>query len=148
MVSGSIVNTATFLYETDILIDVPGVGLFKVDIAFGENFNVILNSMDLGIDVRPKNVSAFIKKAELIKRMINEKVSVVHPEKPFIKEVSHIQFYEPPLHPEASMKNIVVSPPEMVDRSPCGTRTCARIVYLYSKGGLHPLECYWSIIPR
>lgn len=142
VISVSMINTPAFLYESDVALDVPGIGTLNIDIAFGGNFHAILKSADLGIQVRPQNASVFIEKADLIKRAINERLTVVHPEKPFIRGVSHIQFYGPPQHPEANLKNIVISPPGIVDRSPCGTGTCARLAHLYSKNELEVGETF------
>ena len=46
-----------------------------------------------------------------------------------IGEVANIEFYQ---HNEKGQKNIVVSQEGQVDRSPCGTGTCAKLAYLYS----------------
>lgn len=143
VVSVSMVNVPAFLYEADIHVNVPGIGPLAVDIAFGGNFNVLVNSMDIGVQVRPENVDVFIEKAILILRVIDEKIHVVHPEKPFINRVSHVQFYGPPSHPQANMKNIAISIPGTVDRSPCGTGTCARMAHLYSKGKLRLGETFF-----
>ena len=32
------------------------------------------------------------------------------------------------------MKNVVIMPPSSIDRSPCGTGTCAKLADLYAKG--------------
>ena len=142
VLSVSMINTPAFVYDEGIPIDVPGVGLIKVDIAFGGNFNAIVRSMDLGIEIVPGNISVFIEKAKLVREVLNEKVHIVHPEKPFITGVTHVQFYGPAKHPEAHIKNITISPPGMVDRSPCGTGTCARLAHLFSKGDLNVGEVF------
>jgi len=142
VVSVSMVNVPAFLYEADVEVNVPGMGRLVVDIAFGGNFNILVNATDIGIQVRPENIEAFIEKAILIKRVTDEKIQVVHPEKPFINRISHVQFYGPPLDPQAHMKNIAISIPGTVDRSPCGSGTCARMSHLFSKGKLHLGETF------
>lgn len=135
-VSVSMVNVPAFLYSESIRVDVPGVGPLEMAISFGGNFNAILDAGEVGLEVRPENAAAFIDLAGRIRRAVNETVRVVHPEKPFINHVSHIQFSGLPMHPEATLKNIVISPPGFVDRSPCGTGTCARMAHLYFTGKL------------
>lgn len=132
----SMINVPAFLYADDVSIEVPGVGTINVSVAFGGNFNAIVSEGDVGIPVRPENASLLIEFAQRIKKLVNEKIRVVHPEKTFIDHVSHVQFSGPPLHPEATMKNMVISPPGLVDRSPCGTGTCARMASLHTTGKL------------
>jgi proline racemase len=140
--SVSMINTPAFLYEEGIRIDVPGAGMIEADIAFGGNFNAIVRSMDLGVEIKRENITIFIDRARSIRGILNQKVRVVHPEKPFITGVTHVQFYGPAEHPEAQIKNITISPPGMVDRSPCGTGTCARLAHLFSKGDLNVGEVF------
>lgn len=142
VISVSMINVPAFVYDKDVSISIPGVGSLKVDIAFGGMFNVIVNSEDIGIEIRPQNAKAFIEVAAVIKETINNTIRVVHPEKAFINHVSHVQFYGPPVNPKANMKNIVISPPGLVDRSPCGTGTCARVALLYSRGQLGLMEAF------
>lgn len=132
----SMINVPAFLYEDGIVIDAPGIGRVAAAIAFGGNFYAIVRAADVSMEVRPDRASTFIELAQRIKQEINTKIRVVHPEKPFIDHVSHVQFWGPPMHPEATMKNIVISPPGLVDRSPCGTGTCARMASLYGRGEL------------
>jgi proline racemase len=73
---------------------------------------------------------------------------VVHPENPAIAGVTIAQLSGPPKQSGASRRNVVVvstgaldwDRPEtwtgVIDRSPCGTGTCAKMATLYAKGEL------------
>jgi proline racemase len=87
----------------------------------------------------------------MIKAATQEQLPVAHPENAAIAGVSIAQLSGPPSRPEAHRRNTVVvstgklnwERPESwtgaLDRSPCGTGTCAKMAALFAKGklGLH-----------
>ena len=77
-----------------------------------------------------------MKIGNIIRTAVNEQIKVYHPEKGFIDEVTHVEFSDDPVHPEATVKNAVVIPPGAIDRSPCGTGTSAKMACLHAKGKL------------
>ena len=84
----------------------------------------------------------------MIKAAAREQLPVVHPENPEIAGVTIAQLSGPPSRPDAARKNaVIVSTGELdwdrpetwtgvLDRSPCGTGTCAKMAALYAKGEL------------
>ena len=58
---------------------------------------------------------------------------IIHPEQPFINGLTHIEFFTDPDNSEADVKNTVVVPPGGIDRSPCGTGTCAKLATMYNR---------------
>lgn len=129
-------NIPSFLYAADEVIDLPGFGAIKLDIAYGGNFYAIVEAAAVGLTILPENEMEIIRTGNLIKDTVNAQIKVIHPEKPFIDKVTHVEFYGPPTHPEAHVKNAVVIPPGSIDRSPCGTGTSAKVAALYAKGQL------------
>ena len=87
----------------------------------------------------------------MVKKAAREQLEVVHPDNPEIRGVTIAELTGPATHPEAHSKNaVVVSTGELdwgrpsswtgaLDRSPCGTGTCARMAALHAKGKL-PLD--------
>src|SRR5690625_3960281 len=128
----SFVNVPSFLLKS-ITIDVEGIGTIDCDIAYGGNFYGIIDSRQIGIELTEDNATDIINKAITIRNAINEQEEVVHPEFPFIKGLTHIEFFTEPVHPEADVKNTVVVPPGGIDRSPCGTGTSAKLATMYEK---------------
>ena len=84
----------------------------------------------------------------MVKAAAREQLTVVHPENPAIAGVTIAQISGPPARPEAHARNAVVvstgtldrSRPQswtgVLDRSPCGTGTCAKMAALHAKGRL------------
>ena len=85
---------------------------------------------------------------ELVKAAAREQLPAVHPEQPGFSGVTIGQLSGPPSGPDADMRNVVtVSTGELdwerpstwtgvIDRSPCGTGTCARMATLHARGRL------------
>lgn len=133
--SVSFKNVPSFLYKrTAVTMD--GTGEVAVDIAYGGNFYGIVSADALDLKLEPSNARNIIETAIRLRRKVNEKVDVVHPENPFIRGLTHIEFYTKPTHPEADVKNTVVVPPGGIDRSPCGTGTSAKLSLLFANGAL------------
>lgn len=133
--SVTIQNVPSFYYRTAD-IRVPSLGTIAVDLAFGGNNYAIVEARDLKI--RP--VMADIRKSrELIAEVldaVNRQSPVRHPEEPAIDRVLSVLISDRPSHPEATVKNIYTDEAGRVDRSPCGTGTCARMAARFGKGEL------------
>lgn len=130
----SFVNIPAFLYQQDLTVEVEGIGTVTCDIAYGGNFYAITDARKLHLELTPANASAIVDTAVTIRKAINQAVEIVHPEKPFIRGLTHVEFYTTPDNPGADVKNTVVVPPGGIDRSPCGTGTSAKLATLYAKG--------------
>jgi proline racemase len=129
-------NVPSFLYKKDIELEVSGVGLLKMDIAYGGNFYAIVEVERVGLELKAENVNQLISVGTKIWQTVNERVEIHHPLEPQIDCINYVEFCAPATHPKATMKNAVVVPPAGMDRSPCGTGTCAKMATLYSKGEL------------
>ena len=75
---------------------------------------------------------------------INKEVRVSHPEYPGITFLNDIQFTLPPYEEDGQniYPNTVVFGAQQIDRSPCGTGSCARMAALYTKGELKVGETF------
>lgn len=127
-------NIPAFLYQADVTVEVGGLGTVTCDLAYGGNFYAITDAQKLGLELVPAHASTIVETAVSIRKAINQAIEVVHPEKPFIRGLTHVEFYCAPTHPQATVKNTVVVPPGGIDRSPCGTGTSAKLATLFAKG--------------
>lgn len=141
-------NVASFLYQADAEVNVAGLGRMRMDIAYGGNFYAILDAERVGLEIKPENANDFIALGTKIWRAVNEQIEIRHPDEPQIDCVNYVEFSGPPTHPRATLKNTVAVPPGGMDRSPCGTGTCAKMATLYARGklGLHEEFVHESII--
>jgi proline racemase len=141
-------NVPAFAAHLDAPVEVRGLGTVTVDVAYGGMFYVIADAAPLGLALRPDEARDIVRLAEMIKVATQEQLPVVHPENPGIAGVSIAQLSGPPMRPDAHRRNtVVVSTGKLdwdrpsswtgaLDRSPCGTGTCAKMAALHAKGQL------------
>jgi proline racemase len=141
-------NVPAFAVHLDAPVEVPGLGTVTVDVAYGGMFYVIADAAPLGFRLSPGEAREIVRVAEMIKAAAREQLPVVHPYNAEIAGVTIAQLSGEPSRPEAHRKNTVVvstgtldwARPEswtgVLDRSPCGTGTCAKMAALHAKGRL------------
>ena len=138
-------NVAAFATHLGAKIDVPGIGSVRVDVGFGGMFYVIADADELGLRLVPEEAREIARVAEQIRSAAREQLPVVHPENPGIAGITIAQISGKASRPDAHRKNaVVVSTGELdrrnafgaLDRSPCGTGTCAKMAVLHAKGKL------------
>lgn len=130
----SFVNAPAFVLFEGAKVQTEEYGEIRVDVCYGGNFYAIISAESVNLDICPENYYRLIEAGNVLKGYINEQLLVVHPEKDFIRGVSHIQFTGPPKNPKAFSQNAVICTPGGIDRSPCGTGTSARCALLYKQG--------------
>lgn len=129
----TLTNVPSFSYQLDQVVDVPGYGKIKYDMAFGGNFYAIIPIDRIGIDFERENGQKFLTAGLAISDAINEQNRPIHPENPDIAICHHIDFIAPgtsSLH----WKNAMAIHPGWFDRSPCGTGTSARLAQMVARG--------------
>ena len=141
-------NVPAFAVHIDTEIDVPELGRVSVDIAWGGMFYVIADAEPLGLRLTPDEGRDIVRIGEMIRLAAREQLPVAHPDNPAIEGPTISQLSGPASHPNASSKNAVVvstgtpswdrphSLTGAIDRSPCGTGTCAKMAVLHAQGRL------------
>ncbi|MFB3923138.1 MAG: proline racemase family protein [Terriglobia bacterium] len=138
-------NVPAFAVHLDVKIEVPKLGTVSVDVAYGGMFYVIVQAAAFGLRLTPDEGREIVRAGEMIKAAAREQLPVTHPENPRISGISIAQLCAPSANPRATAKNAVIvstgkfdwTRPDSwtgaLDRSPCGTGTCARMATLYAK---------------
>ena len=136
----------SFKEEEDV--EVPELGTVRVDVAWGGMFYVIADARPFGFKLVPAEGGRIVRIGEMIKVAAREQLPVAHPENPAIEGISISQLSGPPHDPAVNRRNAVIvstgtldwDRPETwtgaIDRSPCGTGTCAAMAVLHAKGEL------------
>jgi len=128
-------NVPSFSVELDSVIDVPGYGAVKYDMAFGGNFYAICELEQFGIEFDRVNKQRILDAGLAVMAAINDGARPVHPENPLINVCHHVQFLAPGSNAGFSRHAMVIHP-GWFDRSPCGTGTSARMAQLHARGEL------------
>jgi proline racemase len=141
-------NVPAFAVHLDAGIDVPTLGRVTVDVAWGGMFYVIADAAPFGLRLTPDEGRDITRIGELIKAATQEQLPVVHPENPAIRDVTTTQLSGPAASADNHRRNaVVVSTGKLdwqrpatwtgaIDRSPCGTGTCAKMAALHARGRL------------
>lgn len=141
-------NVPAFALHLDAEIDVPELGRVSVDVAYGGMFYVIAEAERFELRLTPEEGGRIARIGAMLTAAAREQLPAVHPENPRINGVSISQLSGPPDNPTAAAKNAVTvstsaidwARPETwrgaLDRSPCGTGTCAKMAALHARGQL------------
>jgi 4-hydroxyproline epimerase len=129
-------NVPSFLYRTALDIDVPGLGNLVFDVAYGGNFYAIIESQENYRDLDDISAFEIQRLSPIVRKLVNEKYTFVHPENVTITGLRHVLWAGTPHHPEAHARNAVFYGEKAIDRSPCGTGSSARIAQLAARGRL------------
>ena len=129
-------NIPSFVMAADVDVNLPGFGDVRLDVAYGGNVYAILSADALGLKIAPENAGQIIARGTLVREAVNRQLKIQHPEKDFIHECTHVQFYAAATKAGAHLKNAVFFAEGGIDRSPCGTGTAAKIATLYARGQL------------
>ena len=134
--SVKLVNVPSYLAATGIHADCPDLGLLTVDVAYGGNFYAIIDPQENYKGLEHISAGDIVRLSPILRKRINEQHTFVHPENSTIKGLSHIQWTGKPRHADATARNAVFYGDKAIDRSPCGTGTCARMAQWAAKGKL------------
>ncbi|WP_282243116.1 proline racemase family protein [Psychrobacillus sp. NEAU-3TGS] len=114
--------------KKNVSVLVDKVGTVKIDIAFGGSFFAIVDvtQFDFDLDIEVQDKIAEIGMA--IRKAANEQIEIQHPEIPQINTIDLVEFSLE--LGKNHYKNTVVFGDGQIDRSPCGTGTCAKLATL------------------
>jgi proline racemase len=141
-------NVPAFAVHLDADIEVKTLGRVRVDVAWGGMFYVIADATRFGLRLTPDEGRDITRIGELIKAATREQLPVVHPDNPEIRDVTIAQLSGPPAAADNHQRNaVIVSTGTLdwdrpstwtgaIDRSPCGTGTCAKMATLHARGQL------------
>lgn len=142
----TVANVPAFVVELDRPLEVHGVGTVPVDVVFGGQFFAQARVADLGLDLDPSCGKDLARAGALIKMAATEQIEVVHPDNPGIRGVNLVMLHSGDPVPGVPSRNTVVltsgpvraedpaSWTGVLDRSPCGTGTSARMAALHARG--------------
>jgi proline racemase len=139
-------NVPCFAALLDATIDVPRLGEVKADVGYGGAFFVITDARRFGFELVAEEARELVEAGELIKAAAREQLQVKHPEIGDFDKIAFTEFTLPlaDVNGERTGRNTVVISPGKLDRSPCGTGTCARLAVMHAKGEIRVGEGFIS----
>ena len=133
-------NVPSFVYQLDAPVEVAGHGTLRVDVAYGGMNYAIADARALGFRLTPDEARDICVLGDRITTAAREQLDVKHPDNPEIAGVSITEFAGPLRRARGGLtaRNTVVVSPGRLDRSPCGTGTCARLAVLHARKLIKP----------
>ncbi len=141
-------NVPGFALHLAAPLEVPGLGTARVDIAWGGMFYVIAEAAQFGLEIAPDTGADMVRISEALRHAAAEQLPVSHPDNPGLTGPTISQLTGPASLPHAHGKSAVTvssgafNPAKphaltgVLDRSPCGTGTCAKMAVLHARGQL------------
>jgi proline racemase/trans-L-3-hydroxyproline dehydratase len=129
-------NVPSFVRAEGVTVP-TSVGDVRLDISYGGAFYASVHAPDVGVSVKPEDVTTLIALGREIKRAIEKEHDVVHPEEPELRDIYGVIFFEGTDSDEGlGQRNVTIFADGEVDRSPCGSGTSARLALLDKSGAL------------
>jgi 4-hydroxyproline epimerase len=129
-------NVASWLDKQGIEIEVPDFGPLTIDVAYGGNFYAIIEPQGPYFGLDALGAARILQLSPVIRSLLREAFTPVHPLDPTIRGVSHLLWADVPKGEGADGRNAVFYGDKAIDRSPCGTGTSARLAQLHATGRL------------
>jgi proline racemase len=142
----TLTNVPCFAALLDRTLYVPGMGEVRVDVGYGGAFFAIVEAQRFGFRLVAEEARELVETGELIKAAAREQLQVKHPEIANFNKIAFTEFTLPltEQNGERTGRNTVVISPGKLDRSPCGTGTCARLAVMHAKGEIKVGEGFVS----
>ncbi|GGQ16334.1 proline racemase family protein [Streptosporangium pseudovulgare] len=134
-VAVTIVNVPSFSAGLDRVVEVPGLGEVRYDLAYGGNFYAIVPIESVGLPFDRAAKDRILGAGLAIMKAVNEEDEPVHPLDDGIRGCHHVHFTAPGSDARHSRHAMAIHP-GWFDRSPCGTGTSARMAQLHARGEL------------
>lgn len=129
----SFTNVPSFVLAAGVPVRI-GAREVRADVAFGGAFYAVVDAESAGLAVVPERLQDLKVVGMQIAREVERLMPVVHPLEPGLTGVYGTIFTGPPSVPGAHLRNVTIFADHEVDRSPCGTGTCAVLAVLDAMG--------------
>ncbi len=139
--SVSFQNVPSFVLHPAVALRVNGREV-RADVAFGGAFYAIVDSEASGIPISGSRLDELRRTGMAIKHAVEAAVKVEHPLEPGLRGIYGTIFTGPASSPDADLRNVTIFAEAEVDRSPCGTGTCAVMAVLGAMGLLGPEQTF------
>lgn len=132
-------NVPSYVYALDQVVDVPGVGQVRYDVAFGGAYYAFVRADELGLGLSVDDARTLIDVGMRIKRAVMASLPLTHPFDPDLAFLYGTIFVAAAADPAHHSRNVCIFADGELDRSPTGTGVSARAALHYARGeiGLH-----------
>ena len=138
--SVAFLNVPSFVTALDHVIEVPGVGPVRYDLAFGGAFYAFCRADDLGLKLEPESARRLVEVGTAIKEAIAPNRPVRHPVEPDLSFLYGTIFMEAAESQDADYRQVCIFADGALDRSPTGTGLSAYLAIRHARKQLEPQQ--------
>jgi len=132
----AVANVPSYRYRKGVGVEVDGLGVVTGDVAWGGNWFFLVDRSPY--ELTGANIGRLTDAADRVRHALN-RAGITGADG---GEIDHVEFFGPPVAPDAHSRNFVYCPGGAYDRSPCGTGTSAKLACLAADGKLAPGELW------
>lgn len=135
----SFLSTPAFVYQVGACLLLPDHGQLSVDLVYSGGFFALVEAQRVGLALVPQNADALADLGAQLRQAANDQLAVEHPEMSFLTTIDAVEFHDPAVQQAGGSlvaRNATTFGERTLDRSPCGTGTCARMAALHARGEL------------
>ena len=129
----SFVNVPSFVLHGGLAVKLSSRQI-RADVAFGGAFYAIVDCEAVGLPIDVAHLPELRRAGMEIKQAIEASVTIAHPLEPGLRGIYGTIFTGPPTDHRADLRNVTIFADAEVDRSPCGTGTCAVMAVIDAMG--------------
>ncbi len=127
-------NVPSFVYARDLVVDIPGFGDIRYDVAFGGAFYAFVNAGDFGFSLKREEIGLLIEAGRAVKTAVMSNLPIEHPFEVDLGFLYGTIFVGPAHDPANHSRNVCIFADGEVDRCPTGTGVSARAALHFAKG--------------
>jgi len=137
VVAVDFVNVPSWVVATDVPVTTSR-GEARVSVAYGGAIYATLPTAQLGLSIAPEHLGELIALGRQIKWALNDSRHAQHPSDPRLTGIYGTVWVDDlgDTTGQVHQRNVTVFADGEVDRSPCGSGTCARLAVLFAEGRL------------
>ena len=134
-------NVPAYAVGLELPVQVPEWGEVVVDVAWGGAFFAFVDAGRCGLELVPEQADRIAELGRRITAAAAGQIPAQHPVRPDLHTITFTTFVGPP-RAGGDGRNATVINPGRLDRSACGTATCARLAVLHARDEIAVGEPY------
>jgi len=140
--SVSFLNVPSYVYVMNQIVDVPGLGNVRYDVAFGGAYYAFCRAEDLGVKITADNYRRLIDVGVRVKQAVMASLPLRHPFEEDLGFLYGTIIVGEAADPAHHSRNVCIFADGEVDRCPTGTGVSARAALHHARGDLRMNEVF------
>ena len=129
-------NVPSYVVALDQVVEVPGLGQVRYDLAYGGAYYSYVNAEDLELKCTSNDYLDLIRHGMAIKKAVMKSTEIIHPQEEDLGFLYGTIFIGGPVSEGVDSRNVCIFADGEVDRSPTGSGVSGRVAIHYKRGEL------------